>query len=211
MINKKFCFLQLENKRCEEGKDDSDSDDDCTDVFNVISDLKKDIEKYEEEYKIFRSKGFDNFEESRQIVRVDQILNNISVMPLLQERILHKCEGSYKFLGGLHKETANNKSFVARKNGREIRCEIITACFTKCITKLYFSSAKQMEGPGKGFKEGSEAEVNLFDYQTRYGFTQGGDFEPSEQVESKFKEGCKGSQKIFEILQGDFLFLTKQF
>ena len=75
--------MQLENERREEAKDDSDSDDDCTDVFNIISDLKKDIEKYEEEYKIFRSKGFDNFEEPRQIVGDDQILINISVMPLL--------------------------------------------------------------------------------------------------------------------------------
>ena len=82
-ISAKFCFLQLENERREEGKDDSDSDDDCTDVFNIISDLKKDIEKYEDEYKIFRSKGFDNFEEPRQIVGDDQILINISVIPLL--------------------------------------------------------------------------------------------------------------------------------
>ena len=44
---------------------------------------KKDIEKYEEEHKIFRSKGFDNFEEPRQIVGDDQILINISVIPLL--------------------------------------------------------------------------------------------------------------------------------
>merc|ERR1719431_1563187 len=48
--------------------------------------------------------SFDNFEEPRQI-----------------EHVLQKCEGSYKFLGGLYRETANNKSFVARKNGREIR------------------------------------------------------------------------------------------
>ena len=48
----------------------------------------------------------------------------------------------------------------------------------------HFSSAKQMEGPGKGFKEGSKADINLFDYQARYCYTQRGDIEPSEQVES---------------------------
>ena len=65
--------MQLENERRKGEKDDSDSDDDCTDVFNVISDLKKDMEKYEEEYKIFRSKGFENCEEPWQIVSDWQI------------------------------------------------------------------------------------------------------------------------------------------
>ena len=47
------------------------SEDDCTDVFMVISDLKKNIEKYEEEYRILRSKGFDNVEKPRQTVSSD--------------------------------------------------------------------------------------------------------------------------------------------
>jgi hypothetical protein len=37
----------------------------------VISDLKKDIDKYEEEYRILRSKGFDNVEKPRQRVSSD--------------------------------------------------------------------------------------------------------------------------------------------
>ena len=65
-----FCFVQLENER-NKLKDDSNSEDDCTDVFMVISDLKKNIEKYEEEYRILRSKGFDNVEKPRQTVSSD--------------------------------------------------------------------------------------------------------------------------------------------
>ena len=37
----------------------------------VISDLKKDIDKYEEDYRILRSKGFDNFEKPRHTVSSD--------------------------------------------------------------------------------------------------------------------------------------------
>ena len=37
----------------------------------VISDLKKDIDKYEEDYRILRYKGFDNLEKPRQTVSSD--------------------------------------------------------------------------------------------------------------------------------------------
>ena len=37
----------------------------------VISDLRKDIDKYEEDYRILRSKGFDNVEKPRQTVSSD--------------------------------------------------------------------------------------------------------------------------------------------
>jgi len=101
---KKNSRIKLETERSKLVKDDSNSEDDCTDVFMVIADLKKDIEKYEDDYKILRSKGFENFEKPRQT-----------------ECILQKCEGSCKFLSSLHRETASNNNFVARKNGREIR------------------------------------------------------------------------------------------
>lgn len=77
------------------------------------------------------------------------------------------------------------------------------------MIELYFSSAKQMEGPGKSFKEGSEVEVNLFDYQTRYWDTQRGDSKPPEQAENKQKKECEGSKKVSEILQGDFFHVEK--
>ena len=46
----------------------------------VIADLKKDIEKYEEEYKIFQSKGFNNFDKPRQMVSNSLIFKNIPLL-----------------------------------------------------------------------------------------------------------------------------------
>jgi hypothetical protein len=122
----------------------------------VISDLKKEIDKYEEEYRILRSKGFDNVERPRQTVSSDSSKYAlILVIFLEQESVLEKCEGSWKFLSSLHRETASNNNFVARKNGREIRCKR-----SKNRHNLYlnhFSSSKPLEGVGKSGKKGSEA------------------------------------------------------
>jgi len=93
--------LELERNRLRE---DSNSEEECADVFTVINDLKSDVDKYEEEYKIFRSKGFEAVEKPRQM-----------------ETILEKCEGSYDFLSNLHKETISTSSIIGRKSGREIR------------------------------------------------------------------------------------------
>ena len=70
-----ICTVQLEHERSKL-KDDSNSEDDSTDVFIVISELKKDIDKYEEEYGIQRSKGFEKNENPRLTVSSDFFLLN---------------------------------------------------------------------------------------------------------------------------------------
>eukprot|EP00092_Neocalanus_flemingeri_P069927 GFUD01085778.1.p1 GENE.GFUD01085778.1~~GFUD01085778.1.p1 ORF type:complete len:804 (+),score=252.73 GFUD01085778.1:389-2800(+) len=85
-------------------KDDSNSEDDCADVFKVISDLKIDVDKYEDDYRTWRLKGFESFEKAGHI-----------------ESVLQKCEGSCKFLTNIHRETTSSNNFVARKRSREIR------------------------------------------------------------------------------------------
>ena len=72
MKSDKLC-LQLEIERSKL-KDDSNSEDDCTaDEFKVISDLKKDFDKNEDEYKIWRSKGFENLDKAGKIVSLELI------------------------------------------------------------------------------------------------------------------------------------------
>ena len=107
----------------------------------IISDLKEDVAKYENQYKSSSVRGFKDAEyQEYLVVHACQLFFFIYKF---QDSVNEKCELSLKFLNSLQQSynSSGENDFIRRKQQRELRCESFS-CFKLVQSGLYFQFYK---------------------------------------------------------------------
>lgn len=118
----------------------------------IISDLKEDVAKYENQYKSSSVRGFKDDEyQEYLVVHACQLFFFIYKF---QDSVNEKCELSLKFLNSLQQSynSSGENDFIRRKQQRELRCESFS--YFKLVQGYNFSFTKPVETNDKTSQEG---------------------------------------------------------
>ena len=121
----------------------------------IISDLKEDVAKYENQYKSSSVRGFKDAEYQEYLVVHACQLFFFFFIYKFQDSVNEKCELSLKFLNSLQQSynSSGENDFIRRKQQRELRCESFS-CFNYSSQGYNFSFTKPVETDDQTSQEG---------------------------------------------------------